>query len=172
MNNKIKTSDLDAKREKKDYQRKRLSYYLGSDPLYRENLYFIRQYPELIMLLKEKGDTISKPDRLGIRAKGRISRPTENEAVRNIMLEELKDLALDEIKKRIDIIERALFIVPVEYRKGVFNHIVYREPYKTRTYFLSHINTWKFWTQKYVYEVATRRGQKPIIEALRRKDEF
>ena len=49
-------------RLKKEYTLKSSKYYLGSDELYRETLYFIRQYPEYVRILQEATRTALAAD--------------------------------------------------------------------------------------------------------------
>ncbi len=142
---------------KNDYQLKNSRYYLGSDYLYRENVYFIRQYPEYKQLLNAEQDNPGQSNE-SVKS-GRIGRPTEAKAMQHISMEA--------VRKKMQIIQDAIATVPEAYRKGVFNHVVYQTAYCDKLYHYANINTWKRWTQKFVYEVAVRRGQREIIEKLR-----
>lgn len=143
---------------KNDYQLKNSRYYLGSAYLYRENLYFIRQYPDYKKVLQngESAPVENVPVKTGL-----ISKPTERDAIRNVNI--------SEAQKKIQIIEDAISTIPEPYQKGVFDHVVYQTAYCDKIYHYANINTWKRWTQKFVYEVAVRRGQKDFIEALRNR---
>lgn len=148
-------------RLKNEYQLKRSRYYLGSDHLYREMIYYIRQYPEYIRLLSVVEDGTPGRSDADMPAKtNQVSQPTERQALRHI--------SLQECEHRIDIIDDALLTIPDQYRNGVFEHVVYQTDYCDKIYYYANINTWKRWTQKFVYEVAIRRGYGPIIEQLRR----
>ena len=109
-------------------------YNVGSLELYRENIYFIRQYPQVL----------------------KISQEIVN-----------KSIGYRDAKKRLDLIERAFRTIPHCYREGVLEHIVYKRSYADPKYDYANIKTWKYWTQKAVYEVAIRRGQKELIEAFK-----
>lgn len=146
-------------RIKNEYQLKRSRYYLGSDHLYREMVYYIRQYPEYIRLLDIAAEDCPS-SRMDIPARSnQVSQPTERQALRHI--------SLQECEHRIHIINDALLTIPDQYRDGVFEHVVYQTDYCDKLYYYANINTWKRWTQKFIYEVAVRRGYGPIIEQLR-----
>lgn len=146
---------------KNEYQLKQSRYYLGSDALYRENVYFIRMYPEYQKLLSKRNSIASSGDmeNLPIRT-GTISKPTENQA--------LEHISCEEIKRRIKIIDEALSTIPEQYQNGVFEHVVYQTEYRDKIFYYANINTWKRWTQKFIFEVAVRRGFGPLIEHLRK----
>ncbi|MCI9640439.1 hypothetical protein ACDL92_11880 [Ihubacter sp. mB4P-1] len=145
-------------RIKKEYTLKSSRYYLGSDALYRETLYFIRQYPEYQRILADmQQESIGVQYKIGGRG-SQVSRPTENKAVNRA-----------ELQRRINIIDRAIETVPIDYRQGVWDHVIYQTKYtEDGIFFYAHVNTWKQWTQRFVYEVAIRRGYGSLIEQLKR----
>lgn len=148
-------------RIKKEYTLKRSRYYLGSDELYRETIYFIRQYPEYIQILRTTVPSAPSGarDQNGGGKGNRISRPTEMQAINRA-----------ELQHRVSIIDKAIQVVPHAYREGVWKHVVYQEKYtEDAVYWYANINTWKLWTQRFVYEVAIQRGHGPLIEQFRRR---
>lgn len=146
-------------RLKKEYTLKSSKYYLGSDELYRETLYFIRQYPEYVRILQEPMAGSSAGNQDGIGSGHRVSRPTEMQAINRA-----------ELNHRVNIIDKAIRVVPMDYRDGVWNHVIYQAKYtEDEIFFFANINTWKLWTQRFVYEVAVQRGHGPLIEQLRRR---
>lgn len=61
-----------------------------------------------------------------------------------------KAIKLSEISKELTAVEKGLEVVPEEYRKGVWEAIVNREPFPQG----AHFTTYKRWKQRYVYNVA------------------
>lgn len=148
-------------RIKKEYTLKSSRYYMGSDELYRETIYFIRQYPEYIQILRTTDPAVpgSTGDQTGGGRENRISRPTEMQAINRA-----------ELQYRVSIINKAIQAVPQAYREGVWRHVIYQEKYtEDEVYWYANINTWKLWTQRFVYEVAIQRGHGPLIEELKRR---
>lgn len=139
----IYISPKEKELQKKDDDNFKSKYSLGSMELYRENIYFIRQYPNLLKIT----------DRL--------------------IRENIKDIENDkgflEMRKRVELIERAFCTIPFCYREGVLEHIVNKIVYSNPKFDNANIKTWKYWTQKVVYEVAIRRGQKELIEAIKKR---
>lgn len=149
-------------RLKKEYTLKTSRYYMGSDELYRETLYFIRQYPEYVRILHDTGMTTTGTSGQAGAGGGkgnRISRPTEIQAINRA-----------ELQHRISIIDKAIQVVPQAYRDGVWNHVIYQAKYtEDAVFWYANVNTWKLWTQRFVYEVAIQRGHGPLIEQLKRR---
>lgn len=53
-------------------------------------------------------------------------------------------------RARLEAIYAAMNKIPEEYRQGIFDQIVNREPFKNG----AHENTWKKWKQRFLYELA------------------
>lgn len=146
---------------KNDYHLKHSRYYVGSQALYKENVYFIRQLPKFRSLY-EAG--IRELDLIGVKIDGMprgsgVSNPTEQKVIR-----------LLEIEKNIDIIDAASKTIPEEYRYGVLDHVIEAKHYYDSIYDFASVQTWKKWVQKFVYEVAIRRGQRELIKMLRAEE--
>ncbi|MBQ6582380.1 MAG: hypothetical protein IJH77_00985 [Mogibacterium sp.] len=146
------------KRGARNRQVRKSLYYLGSDNLYRENLYYIRDYPVYQDVIENADKTSRGYEEPGVR-KDSSSDPTFHSAVREI--------ELTEARTRIQIIDDALQVIPESYREGVFRHIVDQESLQGSAYDRYSVKTWKRWTQRFVYEVARRRGLEEFVEVLR-----
>lgn len=109
--------------------------------VYRQALYAIKDLPRLKQRLQEE---IDKSDALP-----EISYAI---AVGNSISDRVGNMATEQayLAARIEQIESALLKLPEEYRKGVFEKLCYRKPYKRD----HHINTWKKYQQMYVFYVA------------------
>lgn len=145
---------------KNDYVKKG-KYSLGSIELYRENLYFMRQYPMWYQVLRKRDyDVLPGVDLEKIFTKEKkVISLTENQAIHNIEL-------YGKIEENIGLVNRAFMTIPKPYRAAVFNHIMYKKSYMGKDFDYANIKTWKFWTQKVIFEVAIRRGQGKLIKAL------
>lgn len=54
--------------------------------------------------------------------------------------------------ERLNCIDQALYEIPLEYRDGLINNIVYKKEYPD----FAHSNTWKTWKQRYIYILARK----------------
>lgn len=115
------------------------------DPLphnvYMQVLYLIRDYDRM----KAEYDSLveespSPPD--GMPRGSVTSDPTGNKAVR-----------LEELGRKIRAVEAGRDIVPEEYRKGIWNNIVYRLPYDTR---YTSYRTYRYHRKKMLMTIAKR----------------
>ncbi|MBQ6621499.1 MAG: hypothetical protein IJH75_01530 [Mogibacterium sp.] len=141
----------------RDRQTKRSLYYLGSDELYRENLYYIRGYHAYRTAIENADQEDRGFDTVLGNARG--SDPTFHAALRRI--------ELTEARERVRIIEEALGEVPEKYREGVMLHVVGKVSLQDPLFDGASAKTWKRWTQRFVYEVSKRRGLGAFMEALR-----
>ena len=77
------------------------------------------------------------------RGSGQVSKPTEQKAL--AVLTELET---------IDAIDKALKLIPSEYRTQVFDKVVYKAPYP----YYADKSTWSRWRMRFLYYVAERLG--------------
>ena len=59
-----------------------------------------------------------------------------------------------ELSIQTDAVEKAMQAIPMEYRRGVWRSIVYRERYPET----ASLKTWKKWRQRFIYLVAYSAG--------------
>lgn len=119
----------------RDYQRKLNNPYRLPRTLYRRVLAVIRDYDRQ---LEEVNNILyGTPEHNGV-SRGIPSKPTESAAVR--MMRYTSD---------VDAVEKALEIIPEEYRKGVLNNIRYGDKFP----FTADMSTWARWKARFVYEV-------------------
>ena len=147
-----------AERSPKDRQVRKSAFYLGSDELYRETLYYIRGYPGCRMAIESAEKSGRGYGEVRLREDG-FSDPTFEAAARQI--------ELTEARERVRIVEEALLAVPERYREGVYQHVVCRRALRDPMFDGVSGKTWKRWTQRFVYEVSRRRGLEEFMEALK-----
>jgi len=108
-------------------------------PQYMRVIYAIRDYGRL----KAEYESIAEaspdpPD--GMPSGSKISDPTAEKAMR-----------LEELGRQIRAIEAGMEIIPEEYRKQIYNNIVFRIPYDTRH---TAYSTYRYWRQKMIMEIS------------------
>ncbi len=157
---------LDIK-SKKDYEIKKFSNYtIGDEALYREIIYFIRQYPMWKVMLKkvnaDKEDISIQGVNLDsiISKTNKISRPTEEKAIKNLDM-------ISTLELKIGIVEKALIMVREEYRQGILEHIVLKLEYTSPKFDYAHLNTWKYWNKLFIYNVGINLGYAEYIKCLK-----
>lgn len=121
-----------------DYQRKKDKYILPP-AVYHQTLWQIRDYYRL----KELYDTVAEespgPSDGMPRGRGGVSDPTFNKAVK-----------MGEAGRIILAIEGARDMIPEEYRRGVWNSVMFREPFPRD----AARGTYGRWKSRFVYGVA------------------
>lgn len=122
----------------RDYQRIRRNQWVLPHNLYRQTLYAIRDYPRL----KEEYEYLLQGQSTEIdgQPKGNhIGDPTAATA-----------LKAERLHNRLKAIDDAKMVIPVEYRKGVWDNILYGKPFPK----YAHKNTFGYHKAHLVYEVA------------------
>lgn len=100
----------------KEYQPKKERQYLLPHNTYMEVIYIIRSYHTL---KRECADIlVSSPDR---------DEGPSGSGISNAPLAYV--IKTEERTRRIDAVDKAMEKIPPEYRRGVFDNIVYRKPY-------------------------------------------
>ena len=120
----------------RNYQCKKNNPYMLPHNLYMRMLYLVRDYERI---RSEREDILSAspvPD--GIPHSGN-GNPTEQKAIK-----------MAELDSTCSAVEKALDIVPYEYRKAVWNNICYKSPYPIN----AGEATYKRWRCRFIYEVA------------------
>lgn len=120
-----------------DYQRKKNNKYFLPKTLYRRVLAVIRDYDRV----KGEVDNIlfGTPDKDIVSFGGIPGKPTEEAAIR-----------LAQYENDLEAIDKALELIPQEYKKAVFRNIVYGERFPD----VAHYNTWLKWRQRFIYYCA------------------
>lgn len=124
----------------RDYQAKKNNPYALPDTLYKRVLALIRDYDRLKDEYEYILDSGSSPSFSRVYVKrSTISKPSEHKALR-----------LSVISCYINAVEKALDMMPEEYRDGILNNVKYSDPYP----YIADISTYKRWKQRYLYQVA------------------
>lgn len=100
----------------KDYPRKTGKYVLPG-MLYMKTIYQIRDYHRLKEKIRDTIDASGKPGEV------RVSGGKKNSVTESKALQIYNDGII------VDAIEKARDEIPEEYRQGVWNSVMYREPY-------------------------------------------
>ncbi len=122
----------------RDYQRKKTNPYILPKTLYRRVLGVIRDYDREKSEIDDILYGTGEHDGAG---GGRVGKPTEGAAVR-----------LLQYSGDVDAVEKALEVIPEEYRKAVFNNIRYGNYFPDNAAY----RTWLRYRQRFIYEVAKR----------------
>ena len=112
-------------------------------PVYRRAKSLIEDFPRLLEVYQDLQAKLESPKLDGLPRGSGISDPTGTAALR------MADISSD-----IKAVTRALKMIPAEYRKEVYEHIIAGTvfpPYACR-------NTWAKWVQRLVYFTALYRG--------------
>ena len=120
----------------REYQRKHNNPYVLPHNLYMHILYLVRDYDRMKAQLSDILFSSQAPD--GMPKGTQTGDPTANKAVQT---------SFSNIQ--IDAIEKALAMVPVEYRKGVFDQIRYGGWFP----FDADPSTYRRWKQRFLYWV-------------------
>lgn len=127
-----------------DYQQKKLRSYVLPTAVYRQALWAVRdlgRMKEKLAALELAVDQVGGAIMDGIPC-SRGGQPADRTGR---LGGEMANLSM-----RIRTIERAIFVVPEQFRSGIISYLAYHVPY-SETY---HRNTWKKWQQVYLYQVA------------------
>lgn len=121
-----------------DYQRIKQTKYILGRTVYNKTIWRIRDYNRLRDVAKSILE--ASPD------------PRQPNSKTNKISDVVGDIVAKREKyiKEIDIIDKCLLGIPEEYRKGVWNNIMYREPYPR----FADRNTYGRWKSKFIYDVA------------------
>lgn len=112
--------------------------------IYNHVLTTVRSYD----YMKEAADSLIIMSHEGGEPGGAISDPVLQAAIR-------RERLLDSI----DAIDRALAVIPEEYRSVVFRNIKDKRPFKTfPEYDYAHLQTWKYWRRRFMEQVAINKG--------------
>lgn len=124
----------------RDYQAKKNNPYILPKPLYMQVLWLIRDYDR--MLEEYQGAIDGSPNPPDGQPRGAsLVNSTEQKALRRA-----------ELWFKIEAIDRALSTIPEEYRRGIWNNIVYWRQYPLdagRATYARH-------KQKFVYRIAKK----------------
>lgn len=124
----------------RDYQRKKGKYTLPRE-VYRQTLWQVRDYHRLKDLYEAVAEERPGPSDGMPRGKGGTSDPTFQKAAK-----------LEHIGRVLAAIDEALALVPPEYRKGVWNSVLYDTPYP----FDAGRATYGRWKSFFVYTIADK----------------
>lgn len=125
----------------RDYQRQRKNPYLLPHNVYKQVLYLVKDYDRLRSEQEDILNSAAIND--GMPRSLDPSDPTQRKAER-----------LDRIADQLRAIEGAAVQIPEEYRRGVWNNVLYGMPYPIT----AGIATWKRWRARYIWHVARRAG--------------
>ncbi len=146
-----------------DKELKKKADYRCGKYKYLETLYFVRQYNDQKKLLEEIEEDMTSVSAVRITdmptAPVKVNNPNEDNLVSKIMIKE-------NLEKSIRIIETALEAIPEEYREPIMIHTLREATYLHPVFDSAHENTWKKWQQKFIFIVATLRGDGPYIKMI------
>jgi len=125
----------------RDYQRHKNNKYILPRAVWHKTLWEIRDYYRMT----EEADSLltASPSSDGTGRKGSVGDPTFAKASKR-----------ERLLKRIDAIDDAKASVPAEYRKGVWENVMYGTRYPDD----AHRNTYSYWKSRFVHKVAERLG--------------
>lgn len=119
----------------KEYQPKATREYISHN-LWMQAIYMVRDYNRLI---NERDAVIDEtPIASSGKGKGNISDPTASKVAR-----------IENISVKISAIDKAIKVLPEEYRVGIMNNIRYRTPYPD----YAHVTTWSRYKTKFITQV-------------------
>lgn len=123
-----------------DYQRTKFTKYKLGRELYNKTLWRIRDYNRLKDVANSLID--ASPD------------PRQPQSKTNKITDTVSDIVAKREKyiKEIDVIDKCLELIPQEYRKGIWNNIMYNEPYPI----YADRSTYGRWKSKFIYDVAQK----------------
>ena len=125
----------------RDYQRKKNNTYILPRAVWNQTIWAIRDYYRL----KEEADSIitSSPSSDGSGSHSGPGDPTYAKAVKR-----------ERLMKRVDIIDQSLARIPQEYRKGVWENVMYGSRFPDD----AHRVTYSRHKSRFVYIVAEKMG--------------
>lgn len=145
-------------------EKKKADYRCGKYK-YLETLYFVRQYNDQKKLLDEIEEDMISLSAVNITgmptAPVKVNNPNEDNLINKIMMKE-------NLEKNIHIIETALEAIPKEYREPILTHTLREATYLHPAFDAAHENTWKKWQQRFIFFVATLRGDGPYIDLIQK----
>lgn len=148
-----------------DKELKKKADYRCGKYKYLETLYFVRQYNDQKKLLEEIEEDMTSVSAVRITdmptTPVKVNNPNEDNLVSKIMIKE-------KLEKSIRIIETALEAIPEEYREPILAHTLREATYLQPAFDSAHENTWKKWQQRFIFIVATLRGDGPYIDLIQR----
>ena len=146
---------------------KKSATIFGSAAKYKWLVLRISEYPLNKELLEDCMRDISPTSGfvMELPACGYGARPTESRA-----------LKIADLRRRLEEVDKALMVVPEEYRSGVLYHTIYHgskgivggkgTSWSDDMYATAHPNTWKKWKTRFVLEYASVIGEKDHIDLL------
>lgn len=121
-----------------DYQRTKQTKYLLGRTVYNKTLWRIRDYYRL----KDVADNLIHQSHEESEPTGKTNKISDT--VANVVIKR------DKYIREINIIDKCLNDIPEEYKKGVWNNIMYNEPYPI----YADRTTYGRWKSKFIYDVA------------------
>lgn len=125
----------------RNYQCKKNNDYRLPHNVYVQVIYAVRDYDRLKNERKKLLHGSPPPPDGMPRGKGEAGSPTEKRALR-----------LAEIEVRLEAIDAAIKTIPLEYRKGVLNNLIYWARYPAD----ADMRTYRRYKQRVVYEIAKK----------------
>lgn len=125
-----------------EYQQKKMSTYVLPDTVHRQAIWAVKDVSRMrkkLETLKGKAYYTMPIDFTSPIPSGNISDNTGKYA------SEISNLSM-----RVEAIMKSMDNVPLKYREGILNRLVYDLPYDDEY----HINTWRKWQQVFIYYVA------------------
>lgn len=123
----------------RDYQRKKHTKYIVDRVVYQKTIWVIRDYYRLKDICSSLLEESPDPNFNKVKSTNKIIKQTENIVIKR-----------DKYLIQINVIDNALRSIPEEYRKGIWNNILYNTPYPI----YADRSTYGRWKSKFIYQVA------------------
>lgn len=122
-----------------DYQRIKQTKYILGRTVYNKTIWRIRDYNRLKDVANSMIDQSPAPRQPKTSQTYKISDPVLDAVAKR-----------EKYLKEINVIDKCLELIPEEYRKGVWNNIMYKEPYPQ----YADRNTYGRYKSKFIFDVA------------------
>lgn len=73
---------------------------------------------------------------------------------------------INELEEYFEIVETAIVVVPLEFRKGVLMHIMHSVPYDDVLFRYASRSTWDKWRRRFIDEVIRLKGEDRYCDIL------
>lgn len=123
----------------RDYQRKKHTKYIIDRVVYQKTIWVIRDYYRLKDICDSLIEESPEPNFNKVQSTNKITNQTENIVMKR-----------DKYITQVKVIENALLSIPEEYRKGIWNNIMYNAAYPI----YADRSTYGRWKSKFIYQVA------------------
>ncbi len=132
-----------------DNQLRREKDFLLPEPVYRQVVWTLKDLTRMKERLKEL-----KEDAYQV---GGYDMAKPSSGYKGLILSDItanKATSIAMLSSRIEAVESGFDFLPMKYRDGIYNKLIYDVPYPDEF----HINTWRKWQQKVIFKIALNLG--------------